>query len=77
MADLTDAQVRGAALLARMWYAADCAGINDNAEPYEGATRALDTLGINYPTPDTARAYMEAAQRELAAMEEGGVNGNG
>ena len=69
MPDLTPAQVRRAALLALAWYAADCAGKGALLEP---AQDALDALGVDYDHPDTARAYLEAAQRDLAAMEEDG-----
>lgn len=70
MPDLTPAQVRRAALLALAWCAADCA-IQD--APMEAACDDLDSLGLDGAHPDTARAYLEAAQRELKAMEEGGA----
>ena len=69
MPDTTPAQVRRAALLALVWYAADCA----RGTACELAQDALDALGVDYGHPDTARAYLEAAQRELASMEEGGA----
>lgn len=72
MPNPTPAQLRRAALLALVYYAGDCT-LDDNAS--WGVLDALDALHIDYDHPDTARAYLEAAQRELAAMEEGGDRG--
>ena len=72
MPNPTPAQLRRAALLALVWCAGDCAF---EYALVEEATKALGAMGIDYDRPDTARVYLEAAQRELKAMEEGGERG--
>ena len=72
MPDPTPARLRRAALLALVWWAADDVG--DNRIGWDMQDR-LDDMELDGHHPDTARAYLEAAQRELKAMEEGGERG--
>jgi hypothetical protein len=70
MPDPTPAQVRRAALLALVWWTAE--RIDEDA--CWAAGEDLRSLGLDSDATDwthTARAYLEAAQRELKAMEEG------
>ena len=71
MPDPTPAQVRRAALLALVWWTA---GGRGQGAVCVSAMEALESLGLSLVgDSDTARAYLEAAQRELASMEEGGA----
>ena len=70
MSNLTPAQLRRAALLALVWWAAD--RIDEDA--CWAAGEDLRSLGLDSDATDwtnTARAYLAAAQRELKEMEEG------